>query len=866
MNVADHGLSSIAHVTGKRDVLPAGQPETLIAYITQLVEANPDGRFVEVLPNGDERSETYGALFQEARRLARHIAHVTPGRDQYVALCCESVLNYVPAAWACFMNGFSILPLSVSGLFRNRDAMIQKMERLTQNAGACLILTETQFKPTFDQVKSAHDVEVLDITRLPDVDADHSTSFPPDAPSEIFIETSGTTGLPKLARLGASEIMMRFFSGFGGADAVGLALLGQGTIGGVRLLLPLGAKSIFMDPGRMMSDPKTWLDLVARFGVQQVGMGNSMAAKLNEWFADNAPQHDLSSLKGLYFGSEMIVPDNIKSLIQNLKTCGMNEARASLVYSMTETGPLFVTSMDADDLCDTCKIQNGYFTLQSCFVSWSVRIANEDNETLRMGEIGSIQAKSRTRMFKGYCHRDDSFLEDGWFDTGDLGALTEDGLVLTGRKKSVIIINARKISTEAIEIELTGIEGIKPGHVAALPYRDADSQTDELAVFFAPLDTDPAALDALYTRIRATVSKSFGAKIDHLVSIRDDQFTRTPSGKIKRDALSDALRSGAVQSVERSAAQAEKEGQCGSWIEAKWQQILRLPAAPRRDSNFFDDGGDSLACLQLLMAVEDHFQCRIALEDFYQSPTVDNLSRLTALAVPDADVVGPDGSGVETVEAVMRQMEALFEPWVGPRIGPERLIIGRNLHGSKPPLFWVFQADREFAALADHLGEDQPLYGMRSLVGLFKAQEYRPLIVYELVQRLLTDLQAIHPSGPLILGGNCQGAIIALYLARELRRSGREPDLLVLMEWMFSQGRYDQPTLFLYGETSHTRDTFENNARIGPDWRRDFPDAQVDKIAGGHGDFFDPGKIDVLSAQLKKYLAKATRAGAPSQG
>lgn len=865
MNVVDQNGIRIARVAGRPDIMPPDQPETLIDYIAQLVENNPDGRFLEVLSNGDERSKSYGAVFDEARRLAQHIAHLRPKTDQYVALCCESVLNYVPAAWACFINGFSVLPLSVSGFFRNREAMIQKMERLTQNEEACLILTETQFKPTFDQVQLGRDVDVIDITRLPEMSGEQSLPPAPSTASDIFIETSGTTGMPKLARLGAAELSMRFFNGFGGYDAVGLALLGQGTIGGVRLLLPLGAMSIFMDPGRMMSDPKTWLDLVARFGVQQVGMGNSMAAKLNEWFQENSSHHDLSSLKGLYFGSEMIVPDNIRRLIENFKRCGMEDARASLVYSMTETGPLFSTSMPADELTSKCKIQDGYFTLENCCVSWSVRIANDDNEPLEIGQVGSIQARSHTRMFKGYCNRDDSFLADGWFDTGDLGSLTEDGLVLTGRKKSVLIINARKISTEAIEIELARIEGIRPGHVAALPFRDADSQTDELAVFFTPSVTDASARDALFTQIRGTVAKHFGIKVNHLVATREDQFTRTASGKIKRDALIDALRDGVLQSIERSEAQTEKEEKCGSWIEAKWQQVLKLPAAPRPDSNFFEDGGDSLACLELLMAIEDHFQCRIALEDFYQSPTIENLSRLTALAAPEARAVGSGAVAVETVDAVMRQMEALFEPWVGPRVGPERLVIGRNLHGTKTPLFWVFQADREFAALAEHLGEDQPLYGMRSLVGLFRAQEYSPVIVHALVRRVLADLEAIHPSGPLIVGGNCQGAIIALYLARELRRLGREPELLVLMEWMFSQGRYDRPTLFLYGETSHTRETFEGRAHAGPDWQHDFPNACVDKIAGGHGDFFDPGKIEVLSAQLQKYLAQTARDIALSQ-
>ena len=150
-------------------------------------------------------------------------------------------------------------------------------------------------------------------------------------------------------------------------------------------------------------------------------------------------------------------------------------------------------------------------------------------------------------MFRGYYPAGDGLTADGWFDTGDLGSLSDHGLLFSGREKTTIVINARKISSEAVESCLREVEGIRPDLVFAAPIRDKESPTDELAVFFTPPAFDDRTLIALAPKMHAAVSWSLGVHISHLVPIAEDQIDRTATGKVKRRDLVEGLRLGRWQ-------------------------------------------------------------------------------------------------------------------------------------------------------------------------------------------------------------------------------------------------------------------------------------------------------------------------------
>lgn len=124
-----------------------------------------------------------------------------------------------------------------------------------------------------------------------------------------------------------------------------------------------------------------------------------------------------------------------------------------------------------------------------------------------IADITIVDGEIRVRgpqMLTGYLHEDDSaaaFDDNGYFRTGDLGRLTEDGhLVVTGRAKDIIIRNGENISPKEVEDILIGHPGIAEVAVVGIP--DARTGERACAVIIAR-GTDPPGVDDLRDLLNA---------------------------------------------------------------------------------------------------------------------------------------------------------------------------------------------------------------------------------------------------------------------------------------------------------------------------------------------------------------------------
>ena len=157
-------------------------------------------------------------------------------------------------------------------------------------------------------------------------------------------------------------------------------------------------------------------------------------------------------------------------------------------YGMTETGMITSNPYDGERRAGTV----GY-----PLPDVSVRIADEDGHAVPPGEVGMIEVKG-PNVFKGYWDMPEetakSFRADGYFITGDLGLMEDDGRIsIVGRGKDLIISGGLNVYPKEIEIELDSLEGITESAVIGVPHPDFGESVVAVVTGSPPPETDMIA-------------------------------------------------------------------------------------------------------------------------------------------------------------------------------------------------------------------------------------------------------------------------------------------------------------------------------------------------------------------------------------
>ncbi len=100
----------------------------------------------------------------------------------------------------------------------------------------------------------------------------------------------------------------------------------------------------------------------------------------------------------------------------------------------------------------------------------------ETGRELGRDEVGMIEVKG-PNVFKGYWRNPEKtaaeFRPDGFFITGDLGKIDQDGYVhIVGRGKDLIISGGFNVYPKEVEIEIDSLEGVLESAVVGLPHHD----------------------------------------------------------------------------------------------------------------------------------------------------------------------------------------------------------------------------------------------------------------------------------------------------------------------------------------------------------------------------------------------------------
>jgi hypothetical protein len=274
-----------------------------------------------------------------------------------------------------------------------------------------------------------------------------------------------------------------------------------------------------------------------------------------------------------------------------------------------------------------------------------------------------------------------------------------------------------------------------------------------------------------------------------------------------------------------------------------WQKNLRL-AGLGVDEDFFSAGGDSLSSSKLVLDVEDFFGLRMPAE------ALENLSTVAVMATYLREALMLPLGRRDKAEVAFANIRNFIAAWKGARLQPDSFIVTLNHSNTQNGFFWCCQSFTELLSLAKAMGESQVIHGMRSGHLAF---EYEPDIIDALAVAYAREIMLLQPDGDIIIGGNCQGGLIARATANALKKQGRIVGRLIMME-QSTYWPYDQYVDLLFGYES----TFNPTHRVS------HPSVVLEKaypagyslhfISGSHGTFFNLNNVDSLADKIRLIL------------
>jgi len=416
----------------------AWRKETLYALLERHAAERPEAQALR-----DARLRlTWQALLAWVDAVAQGLHRAGVRRGERVAVWLPSRAECVLTLLACSRNGYVCIP----SLHQNYTAA--EIVRLLERTRAAALVMQSGYGAGGVQAALPAMKAVFDV---------HGASFPaPGGPCEIppvadpdkityLAFTSGTTAAPKGVMhsdntlLANGRAMAADWHHDRSTVLLSLSPMSHhiGTVA-VEQMMAAGFELVVNDPPRGMAP----LDWALECGATYVmGVPTHAIDFLAE--AKRRGLRKLGAVRLFYMAGSPIPREVAQSFL------GMGITPQN-IYGMTENGSHQYTlpTDDAQTIVETCgRACHGYET----------RIFSQEYPDLEVpagtvGEIGTRGALLMLGYFDNQATTEDSFNRDGWFMSGDLGALDERGcLRIVGRKKDLIIRGGHNIHPARIE-------------------------------------------------------------------------------------------------------------------------------------------------------------------------------------------------------------------------------------------------------------------------------------------------------------------------------------------------------------------------------------------------------------------------------
>ena len=637
-------------------------PSTLVETLQQ--QANSDRTITYIEAADKEVIITYADLYERALHKLHALQQhgLKPGDECIIFLRNNEA--FIDIYWACILGGIIPVPIAVGISDEHRAKLFKIFEKLERPH---LYTTEDNVErlqqyAEDNNLSTAYKTIKEKTLLVSEIESKEKGEIHEPAPDDLaFIQfSSGSTSDPKGVMLTHKNIMTNINAIVeGGSYTDSDSSFGwmplthdMGLIGFHLNMLACGINQCLMATDLFSRRPLLWMQKVSEKKSTVLCSPNFGYKHFLKALSKKPLENiDLSCVRLIYNGAEPISIDLCDSFLDTMKDYGLKRETMFTVYGMAEATLAVSFPVPGEEyravhvdrhqlnmgekikfIDETSQDVLSFAIVGKPVLDCKVRIADKEN-ILADETVGSIQI-SGPNVTQGYYKNEEAnhatITSDGWLDTGDLGFMYKDELIITGRAKDIIFANGLNYYPHDLEDLLLNIDGLELGKVVVFGVWNEKLQRDELIIFIL-YRADIKDFIILAKQASRVLNEQAGLEIDHVIPVK--RIPKTTSGKVQRRILGDAYANGDYAEVLQEIKQLTQPKESTDENLTPLQQELKsICDSVIEDStlgvndNFFESGISSLTLAEIHQQIDDRYPDKVDVVDLFEYQTIVELA------------------------------------------------------------------------------------------------------------------------------------------------------------------------------------------------------------------------------------------------